>query len=227
MPRAALSQAELDQGREAICKAASRLFATKGYAGVTLRAIASEMGCSPMTPYRYYADKAAIFDAVRRVAFARFAEALGKGAAESPDPLVRLDRLARAYVAFALDERDAYCIMFELDQVPEPAAFHPRAEEAAAWLVLQRSVEEAVDAGLLAGDPISLAHLFWGGLHGLVSLHLAGKLQLGRRLEDLTGPMLRVLLVGTRPDAADPLLGASLLTDSISNEAPDEDPESS
>jgi hypothetical protein len=35
-----------------------------------------------------------------------------------------------------------------------------------------------------------LAHLAWIPLHGLVTLHLAGKLDLGAGIDDLVEPML-------------------------------------
>jgi len=69
MPRAALSQSEVDEFRDALCETATRLFAEQGYQGVTMRALATSLGCSPMTPYRYFENKAEIFEAVRSAAF--------------------------------------------------------------------------------------------------------------------------------------------------------------
>jgi WHG domain-containing protein len=51
---------------------------------------------------------------------------------------------------------------------------------------------------VLAGDPLTLAHQYWAGLHGLVSLHLAGKLGLGRSARELLDPLLDALLDGAR-----------------------------
>ena len=65
MPRAALSQTEVDEFREALCASATRLFAEYGYEGVTMRALAKALGYSPMTPYRYFENKEAIFETVR------------------------------------------------------------------------------------------------------------------------------------------------------------------
>jgi hypothetical protein len=75
--------------------------------------------------------------------------------------------------------------MFELRQ-PD-ADDHPEllAESRRAFGALVRSVAEAVRARLLAGDPLTIAHLAWADAHGLVSLHLAGKLTTGRTLAQL------------------------------------------
>ena len=47
------------------CRVATRRFAEEGFAGVTLRGLASDLGCSPMTPYRYFENKEEIFHSVR------------------------------------------------------------------------------------------------------------------------------------------------------------------
>jgi AcrR family transcriptional regulator len=188
MPRAALSREDYDRFREKLCEVAARRFAEHGYGGVTLRAVAAELGCSPMTPYRYFANKAAIFDAVRVAAFERFADAQQAASDAHPEPLARLRALGEAYVRFALQDPHAYRIMFELDPPEAPGPPHP--EEGRAWRVMRMAVGDAVEGGVLDGDPDTLAHLFWSGVHGLVALHLAGKLVLGRRLEDLITPCL-------------------------------------
>jgi AcrR family transcriptional regulator len=199
MPRAALTEHEIAETREQICAAAAGLFAEHGYAGVTLRGIAAELGCSPMTPYRYFDDKAAIFEAVRAAAFERFADTLEAGAGGARDPEQRLARLGDAYVRFAIGEPSAYRIMFQLDQEAAPGHADPPAQEGRAWRVLGDAVAEAIDAGAIAGERDTLAHLFWAGLHGLASLHLANKLQLGRNVASLIRPMMQGLLDGTRP----------------------------
>ena len=57
MPRAALSDHEVERFRDELCRVATLRFAEHGYGGVTLRALAAELGCSPMTPYRYFENK--------------------------------------------------------------------------------------------------------------------------------------------------------------------------
>jgi AcrR family transcriptional regulator len=107
---------------------------------------------------------------------------------QESDAVDRLRRLKRAYVKFAVDEPDAYRIMFEL-RPPEGKAARElpelQRESRRAFGCLQRCVQLAVDSGDLEGDPLTLAHLLWAGTHGLVSLHLAGRLQQGRTLEQL------------------------------------------
>ncbi len=86
--------------------------------------------------------------------------------------------------------------MFELGQ-PDPDG-HPELREAElrSWTPLRDAVRAAVDAGLLQGDVDLLAHGFWAGVHGLVSLHLAGKLAHGLDIAQLARPLLSQLVVG-------------------------------
>lgn len=189
MGRAALTVEELDAFRERAVAAATRLFAEQGYRGVTLRSLARELGVSPMTPYRYFENKDELFAMVRTEAFRRFADAQRDAVAGVEGGEEALRMLGRAYVSFALDEPDAYHIMFELLQAPAGTYPDLEAEQARSFSYLHAAVEAAVDAGILRGDPLRRAHYLWAQIHGLVSLHLAGKLVMGCSLEELVSTL--------------------------------------
>ena len=203
MPRAALSTGEITAFRERIREVAARLFVEAGYPAVTLRAIAAEVGCSPMTPYRYFkGGKEEIFAVVRAEAFRRFADAQERGIRGIDDPAECLARLGRVYVDFAKRDPESYRLMFELGQAPASDNPELHVEGERAWRVIRDNVARAVEAGVVDGDPDTLAHVFWSSVHGLVSLELAGKLALGRSLDDLVGPVMTMLLRGTMKGAA-------------------------
>jgi len=185
MGRASLSQEAVVGFRRKMTGAALKLFAEQGYEAVTMRAIGTALGVSPMTPYRYLEGKDELFDLVRAEAFRRFAEALERALARPGTPTERLEYLKRAYVKFAVAEPDAYRVMFELKQPDRPDSPELAAESKRAFGCLRRTVAEAVEAGELEGDPLTLAHLLWANTHGLVMLHLAGKLIMGRSLAKL------------------------------------------
>ncbi len=185
MARAALTVEELGAFRGRAVTAATRLFAERGYRGVTLRSLAKELGVSPMTPYRYFENKEELFAMVRTEAFRRFADAQRDAVAGIEEPEDALRMLGRAYVSFALDEPDAYHIMFELLQAPAGTYPELEAEQARAFSYLHEAVKAAVNAGLLEGESLRRAHYLWAQIHGLVSLHLAGKLVMGCSFEEL------------------------------------------
>ena len=148
MPRQALSATELEDFRDTLCESAMELFVEQGYEGVTMRALARKLGCSAMTPYRYFDNKAAIFDAVASRAAAQFADALEASIEGVRGHRERLTALAHAYADFAREHSQAYRIIFELagDRVPEP-------EDLRSWRVMHQAVEDAVSDGAIEGDP--------------------------------------------------------------------------
>ena len=185
MPRAVLTEEQVADFRRRATAAATVLFSEQGYEAVTMRGVARALGCSAMTPYRYVSNKEELFAMVRADAYRRFADAQ-EAAFETEGPvLARIARLREAYLSFALEEPNAYRVMFELQQ-PDPGD-HPELLEQSerAFSYNLRLATEAQETGVLEGDPLTLAHLFWAGIHGLISLHLAGKLRLGRSIEQL------------------------------------------
>jgi AcrR family transcriptional regulator len=195
MPKV-LSTEEVEAFRERLCEAAAARFAERGYAGVTLRSLAQELGCSPMTPYRYFESKDHILAAVRAAAFARFADAMEAAAASAKDPIARLWALAAAYLEFATSNPASYRLMFELnqghpDRFPELVREARRARQAKVDVV-----RDAVEAGLIEGDAVETANLLWASLHGVVALHLAGTLPRKLDFRRLAARMIEVLLKG-------------------------------
>ncbi|MCL4683606.1 TetR/AcrR family transcriptional regulator [Myxococcota bacterium] len=192
MPPRVLSDAEIQSFRDSLCRVAAQRFAESGFAGVTLRSLAQELRVSPMTPYRYFRNKEEIWQAVRTDAFRRFGMSIEAAAHGIGCPLERIQAIGRAYLHFAQTEPHAYRIMFQLDPPDPNEDWDPLQEEELrrGWLVLRGAMEDGVRAGLLRGDPDELAHLSWISVHGLATLHLAGRLRLGRTIEDLVEPVL-------------------------------------
>ncbi len=180
-----MTKDELEAFRGRAVDAAIRLFAEHGYRGVTLRTLAKALGVSPMTPYRYFENKEELFSMVRGEAFRRFADAQRDASAGVDDPEEALRVLGSAYVSFALDEPDAYHIMFEPLQAPAGTYPELETEQARAFSYLHEAVAALGEARGTEGDPLRRAHFLWAQVHGLVSLHLAGKLVMGCTLEEL------------------------------------------
>lgn len=189
MARAALKPDEISAFRASLALAGARLFAEHGIEGVTLRAVAAELGVSAMTPYRYVANKEELLALVRVEAFRAFADQQEAATRGRGDALACLRRLGRAYVGFAIAQPDQYRIMFELQQ-PAGQLDALATESLRGFRPLLDATRRAVDEGALEGDPTTLAHLLWATTHGLVTLHLAGKLAMGRSLEELSDKVL-------------------------------------
>ena len=175
MPRV-LNESDVAGFRDRACAVAARLFAAKGPQGVTMRELASSLGVSAMTPYRYFRDKDDILAAVRARAFDRFAEVLEKAYAGSGPLLERAHAKREAYVRFALEEPATYRLMFDLSQPTEDEYPDLVRAMTRARATMTSHTHDLVAEGILSGDPELIGHVFWAVLHGAVTLHLAGKL---------------------------------------------------
>ncbi|SMG57126.1 TetR/AcrR family transcriptional regulator [Paraburkholderia susongensis] len=176
MPKT-LSPEDIQQFREAMRRVAENAFATRGAQGVTMRELAKELGCSAMTPYRYFRDKDEILAMVRAAAFNRFAARLETVAKSISANAAATDHdaVSEAYVAFALDEPHAYRLMF--DQTPQQGAYPElTAASQRAWRLLGAHFERLVAAGVLEGDPELIGYAYWTSLHGFTMLALANQL---------------------------------------------------
>jgi len=200
MPRT-LSAEQVTEFRTRLCAVAQHRFATQGRDAVSMRQLADALGCSPMTPYRYFRNKDEILAAVRAAAFDRFAAALERAAAGAGDPAVAGQAVGQAYVRFALEDPDGYRLMFDVSQ-PHPDRY-PELMRASgrARATMTASIEALVAAGVFHGTPELLGLAFWSAMHGLVMLHLAGKLPAERDFETVRAELMRLLVTGARAAA--------------------------
>jgi AcrR family transcriptional regulator len=202
MPRN-LSLAEVDAFRARLCGAAERLFAEHGIDGVSMRQLADELGCSAMTPYRYFRDKQDILAAVRAAAFDRFADAMEKAARAPGDAAAKTRAVGEAYVRFALRDPQAYRLMFDVSQ-PDPNRFPELVRASArARRTMTAHIEAMIEEGVLVGDPELLGYAFWAASHGVIMLHLANKLPGKPDFHAIRRETMRLLVHGARA-AADP-----------------------
>ena len=200
MPRV-LTTTDLADFREKLIAAATKIFADRGREGFTMRELASELGVSAMTPYRYFRDKDEILAAVRADAFDRFADALEGAFSVEGDAGTRGQAVGEAYMRFAFSEPASYRLMFDMTQ-PEETTYPDLARASTrARKTMTDYVRALVNEGFLEGDPVLIGHVFWAALHGAVVLELAGKLDKECNFETISRAAFRALMVGFQPAA--------------------------
>jgi AcrR family transcriptional regulator len=166
--------------RVALLDAAGELLHREGPGALTTRRLAQEAGTTTQSIYTLFGAKEGVVRAMFREGYARL-EARIRRVAETDDPLADLREQGRAYRAAALASPHYYDVMFG-HPVPE---FTPDADDLAASettrALLARGVQRCIDAGVLVdnADADDLAKWLWAVVHGLVSLELAGYLDLG------------------------------------------------
>ena len=161
--------------RQAILDAARELFVTDGVEATTMRAIAAKIGYTPTAIYHHFRDKDALLEELCIADFGALGQAMLKiGRIENPAE--RLMRMGAAYTDFALDNPSQYRFMFMTvhghTNIEELAAdrFTPDLD---AYGFLLTTVQEGVAKGIFRPemtDGPELAQMFWGAIHGVISL---------------------------------------------------------
>ena len=105
--------------RQAVIDAAMRLFQTHGLAGVTMRAVASEVGVSAMALYRYFPNKAGLLQGLWAFTLTDLHDHLRArlGAlAPSDGARARMRAVIDAFMGFFEARPDSYRLIFMTDQ---------------------------------------------------------------------------------------------------------------
>lgn len=194
MPRT-LTTTEVDDFRDRLREAATRIFAEKGFEAFTMRKLAAELSVSPMTPYRYFENKEEILAAVRTHAFERFSDVMEAGFASPGDATERASGAGNAYVRFALDNPQSYQLMFGITQNSAPYPDLTHAIERART-AMTRHIYPLIEAGVLAGDANLIGHVYWASLHGALMLHFAGSLTSDCDVDRLLDASLTAITAG-------------------------------
>ena len=160
---------EREEVRRKILDAARELFATEGYANVTMRKIAEAIEYSPTAIYGHFEDKDDLVHALCHEDFARLL-AMFDGQAAEVDPIERIRQLGRGYALFAAQNPNHYRFMFMT-----PGKFEQAHEMSAPGLESFRRLLAAVEEGIARGrfqsdDALLISQVLWASLHGAVAL---------------------------------------------------------
>jgi AcrR family transcriptional regulator len=158
--------------REALIRAALELIAEKGPAGFTFAEAARRAGVSPAAPYRHFRDRDELMASVALRGFEQFEIALTRAWNDGrPDVFAALDRLGKAYLAFARTEQAYYSAMFEAGI---PSDTNPELRQAGdrAFAVLRGAAERLCAQMPPQTRPpaLMLALHIWAMSHGVASL---------------------------------------------------------
>ncbi len=105
--------------REKVAQAAALLFRDEGYASVSMRRLAREVGCTPMTLYAYFDSKADILSHLWEGVYGDLFADLTRLAREIEDPALRLGAVANHYVDFWVRHPELYRLVFMTEGVSQ------------------------------------------------------------------------------------------------------------
>jgi AcrR family transcriptional regulator len=181
--RARNPQGQGSRLRAELVAAADDILARTGdIEGLSLRAVAREVGIATPSIYLHFPDKRALVRAVLEARFQQLSAVVQAAISQQPDPVGKLRAGTLAYCQFATDHPHAYRVLF--GRVPvavsrdDSASSHvtaappqPPAAGADAFGLLVEGVQRCMDTGAVpAADPARVALNVWTALHGLLSL---------------------------------------------------------
>ena len=152
------------------------LLVTGGYERVSMRKIARGVGCSATSIYLHFESKDTLTHELIDEGMRKLYADLSAARDREDAPARQLAALSHAYVRFGLDNPEYYQVMFQLH--PERMARYPADDYRRARRNIElfgEALAAGVERGLLsvATTPDVAAAALWTSLHGLVSLHLA------------------------------------------------------
>lgn len=188
--------------RAALIEAARLLVEEKGPERLTMSDASRASGVSTAAPYRYFADKDELLDAVALEAMGRHRDAMEAGGALHPlGSDAAVTAIGLAYVNFALREPGVFKLAFSLTRTH---ARHPLLlqEGRDAFGVLLRQLAHRY--GVPAEDPSILARglKLWTFVHGLSFLMIDDKVSAMEIPLDLPGILADVARRFLRDDGA-------------------------
>ena len=160
--------------RQMILRAADRVFARDGEAGLSIRRLADEIDYSPGAIYQYFGSKQELMDELKEMFFERLLEELPtfEGKTEAYPAFAR--ESLETYMRLALEAPHHYQAAFSGQRNQIPSRLEPSDMRAKnrAFLRLYDMIEGGIERGVFTPVPdvSHIAKSIWAACHGLVVL---------------------------------------------------------
>lgn len=166
--------------RTSLILAAAETIAESGVEALALRPLAQRCDCTTSTIYGLFGGREQLIAAVTGYVLASFTETQ-RAVPRTDDPITDLHGLGIAYRSWAMANPAFYAVMFGATGMGEeciPSAARPDDSIEP----LTDAVSRAVAAGLIGGAPVEqIVTSIWAGVHGWVTLEIAGMTPQGPR----------------------------------------------
>jgi AcrR family transcriptional regulator len=154
--------------RETLLEIAFGLVDSHGVEAISMRALAREAGVSSAAPFRHFADKTVLFDAIAERAAAQLERNLDEATAECSDALTQFRAMSVAYVRFAAEHPALFDLIHSTDSVSARFLGELKDERR---LKLTALIIEGQNAGLIPeADPELIALTSEALTHGLARM---------------------------------------------------------
>lgn len=197
MRNGSTARAVVTDKREAILRAATKVFAGRGYFNSKVSDIAGEAGIADGTVYLYFKSKDEILHSIFDRAMAEFITEGKAEIAQLDDPIAKLKRIAELHLSRLGADRDM-AIVFQVElrgstkfmQEFSAAGFSDYLD------IIRSTIAEGQTAGVFRNDikPIVAAKILYGALDEMVTNWVLSVKQYP--LEPMAGEVLKIFLGG-------------------------------
>lgn len=184
--------------RQTLLLAAAEMIAKNGIESLSLRKLADKVGVSRTAAYHYFEDKNDLLCAIAANGFRRWQHSLEQLNSNAIQQKQKFEQYVLSYIEFATTFPEEYELMFgrsiwkqanctvELQQISH-ATFQHQVDMIEYWQSI----------GLITGDnPLRMAQIIWGTLHGIAKLFIDGVYTDVSRVEEIAISALPMFLVG-------------------------------
>jgi AcrR family transcriptional regulator len=197
---------ENNDNKQKILDSAARLFAAKGYDGVSVREIAEASDVTKPVIYYYFKNKEDLYDQLIKQSFAQAGEIHEKIYHSPGDVKDKLRRLMRAHFRFGIENPDIIKILYDAihNQITDqgfgpPTANTQKAEKEEKFYKVSDFIKAGKDDGFFRSDidPIKIGMIFVGAINMFILYQLHSK---GDVISDkVADEVVDVILNGIRP----------------------------
>lgn len=164
--------------REDILEVSRILLVKDGFGKMSMRKIAKRAGVSATSIYLHFQNKDELLLALIESSISKLAAALEANLADSDDSITKLEKMARSFVDFALENPQEYEIIYMVR--PEEMPKFPKEkfqQIRKIYELLADIIGEGKRTGILkVEDPLMSAYLIWAQLHGVTSVIISKRL---------------------------------------------------
>lgn len=164
--------------RKDILKVSRTLLIEQGFSKMSMRKIAAEADVTATSIYLHFKNKDELLLALIEDSIAHLAEALEQSLNGQTDAISMLEKLADAFLTFALERPQEYEIIYmvrpeEMPKFPKEKFQQVRKIYEMLADIIRKGQEEGQ---LEVDDPLVSSYIVWAQLHGVVSVILSKRL---------------------------------------------------
>jgi AcrR family transcriptional regulator len=184
--------------RETILTESRSMMIREGFANLSMRKIATEVGVTATSIYLHFKNKEDLLYALMDESITDLNNNLQLAAESGSDPLESLEAVARTYIEFGLAHPQEYEMVFlvraeELPRYPKDKFREARR----GYEILASLIRDGIEAGLLDDDdPLTSAYTIWAQMHGVVSVILNRRLDTRIKQKDFINNSIEHIIQG-------------------------------